>query len=145
MTAVPARPARLACGVLLVLWCAALWTLSSKPDPEEFVGVTIPLNDKIEHGIAYAAGGALAVAAFGATRRLPPWAAAVLFCGAWGISDEVHQGFVPGRETSAADLAADVAGASAGAFGVAALLRRAQTSARADDESSVPTQERRGP
>lgn len=143
MTAVPARRARVACGVLLGVWCAALWTLSSKSDPEDFVGVKIPLNDKVEHGLAYAAGGALAVAAFGASRRLRPWAAAVLFCTAWGISDEVHQSFVPGRDSSAADAVADFAGASAGAFGVGAWLRRAQSSARADDEKGVPKQERR--
>ena len=143
MTSVPRRGARIACGVLLLVWCATLWKLSSEPDPEDFVGVRIPLNDKVEHGIAYAAGGALAVAAFGASRRMPPWAAAVLFCGAWGISDEVHQGFVPGREVSGADVAADVAGATAGAIGVAAWLRRAQTSVRTVDESDVPTPERR--
>lgn len=143
MTAVPRRGARIACGVLLGVWCAALWTLSSTSDPEDLVGVRIPLNDKIEHGLAYAAGGALAVAAFGASRRMPPWAAAVLFCGAWGISDEVHQSFVPGRDAAGADVAADVAGASAGALGAAAWLRRAQTSARRVDESDVPTPERR--
>ena len=143
MTAVPRRGARIACGVLLVVWCATLWTLSSASDPEDLVGVTIPLNDKVEHGIAYAAGGALAVAALGASRRMPPWACAVLFCGAWGISDEVHQSFVPGRESSAADVAADVAGASAGAIGAAAWLRRAQTSARRVDEKDEPTPERR--
>jgi VanZ family protein len=145
VTAVPRRGARVVCAALLVLWCAALWKLSSEPDPEDFVGVRIPLNDKVEHGLAYAAGGALAVAAFGGARRVPPWAAAILFCGTWGISDEIHQGFVPGRESSAADVAADLAGASAGALALAAWLRRSQTSARRDDEEDVPTPERRGP
>ena len=144
MTAAPGRRARIVCAVLLTAWCAAIWTLSSSPDPEDLVGVTIPLNDKVQHGLTFAAGGGLAAAAFGAVRRMPPWVCAVLFCGAWGISDEVHQGFVPGRETSAADVAADVTGASVGALGVAAWLRRAQTSVRGDDESDVPTPERRG-
>jgi VanZ family protein len=139
VTVVPRRGARIACGALLSGWCAALWTLSSQPDPEEFVGVRIPLNDKVEHGLAYAAGGALAVAAFGAVRRMPPWAAAVVFCGAWGISDEIHQSFVPGREASGADVGADALGAAAGALGATAWLRRSQTSARRDDESGVPT------
>ena len=145
MKAVPGRRARVLCAALLCAWCAAIWTLSSKADPEDFVGVSIPLNDKVQHGLAYAAGGAIAAVAFGAVRRMPPWVCAVLFCGAWGISDEVHQAFVPGRETSAADVAADVTGASVGALGAAAWLRRAQTSARADDESDVPTPERRDP
>jgi VanZ family protein len=145
VTPVPGRAARFVCAALLGAWCLAIWTLSSKSDPEEFVGVHIGLNDKVEHGIAYATGGALAVAAFGASRRVRPWAAAVLFCGAWGVSDEIHQSFVPGRDSSGMDVAADVAGASLGALAFGAALRRSQTPQAGDDESDGPTGQRRRP
>ena len=42
----------------------------------------------------------------------------------WGISDEAHQSFVPGRAVEAADLAADVAGAAVAAVVAEPLLRR---------------------
>ena len=42
----------------------------------------------------------------------------------WGISDEFHQSFVPGRSVEAADVAADVGGAAAAALVGAPLLRR---------------------
>lgn len=42
----------------------------------------------------------------------------------WGISDEAHQAFVPGRDVEAADVAADVAGAAAAALVAEPLLRR---------------------
>ncbi|MGD9948242.1 MAG: VanZ family protein [Desulfobulbus sp.] len=37
-------------------------------------------------------------------------ASAVMFCLFYGITDEFHQSFVPGRSVSGADVAADVAG-----------------------------------
>jgi VanZ family protein len=46
---------------------------------------------------------------------------AVALCAAYGVADEIHQHFVPGRHATAADVAKDVAGAMAGAW----LYRRA--------------------
>ena len=40
---------------------------------------------------------------------------AALLAAAYGITDEYHQSFVPGRDPSARDVAADAAGAVAGA------------------------------
>ena len=42
----------------------------------------------------------------------------------WGISDEAHQSFVPGRDVEAADVAADVAGATVAAACAEPLFRR---------------------
>ena len=45
----------------------------------------------------------------------------------WGVSDEWHQSFTPGRDSEAADVAADVAGTL---LGVAAFELLARASAR---------------
>lgn len=56
-----------------------------------------------------------------ATRRV--WLA-VLIAFLFGISDEVHQYFVPNRSADVMDVVADVVGATLGATAVAVLLRR---------------------
>jgi VanZ family protein len=106
--------------LLLLVWCAVIFTLSAQSDPERYVGVNLRLNDKVEHVLAYATGGFLAAGASAATpwgtaSRWAPWIAAVLFCGVWAVSDEFHQSLVPGRDASGTDLAADVVGAALGA------------------------------
>jgi VanZ family protein len=40
----------------------------------------------------------------------------------WGIVDEVHQTWIPGRSCEAGDVAADVAGATAGALVASSLF-----------------------
>jgi VanZ family protein len=110
-----------------VLWGALLFILSSQPALPSPPGV----NDKQAHAAAY---GVLALLCLmGLTgwrwRRvagasvLAAFALAVLY----GISDEIHQAFVPGRTPDVADVAADAAGAAlalAGAWAWAILLGR---------------------
>ena len=48
-----------------------------------------------------------------------PWLLTVIY----GASDEIHQSFVPSRDCSVGDFAADVAGGSLGLMGVALLNR----------------------
>ncbi len=89
----------------------------SSPDlelPELFPGI----DDKIIHAIEYAILAILSYRAilYASVEKLaihaPFWAimAAVLF----GISDEIHQAFVPLRHTDAWDVLADAVGASIG-------------------------------
>jgi VanZ family protein len=72
-------------------------------------------TDKHAHFVTYGVLAALMIWAF--TDRAPArttWAvaaAAVALAALYGASDEFHQSFVPGREVSALDLAADTAGA----------------------------------
>ena len=52
--------------------------------------------------------------------------AAVAWAGAYGVSDEVHQAFVPGRSPDPLDWLADAFGAWVGAALVARAVRRAR-------------------
>ena len=76
--------------------------------------------DKLLHAIGYAGLGVLALRAFhGGFER--PRLAATLYAGLvvvlWGVFDEIHQYFVPGRDASAWDVLADAVG-----FGVAVVV-----------------------
>ena len=80
----------------------------------------IPDLDKVLHSIAY---GVLALSALFAVPeqkyQAKPYQISllvVLFCLLYGISDEFHQSFVPGRFSSVRDLVADTIGAVVVAF-----------------------------
>jgi VanZ family protein len=72
------------------------------------------LLDKLLHAVAYLVLGALVLrATHGGVRplRLGPTVAAFLLTLAYGVSDEIHQLYVPGRTASVADVVADAIGA----------------------------------
>jgi VanZ family protein len=107
---------------------AAIWMLSSTSSP----GVPIhhiPFRDRGAHFLAYGtlaffvAHAALRTGHAG--RRLRVWAFAVYTAVLWGLLDEVHQAFVPGRSPDVVDLLADGLGATAGALGRVVFVRRA--------------------
>lgn len=110
-----------------------LFWLSSIPDfstPD----LGFSWQDKIYHAVAYFVYGLAAqVAVVGwstASTSLRAQAAATILIGAlYGLSDELHQTMVPGRDGSLADLAADVIGVTASVIllpAVRRLLRRRQ-------------------
>lgn len=110
-----------------VLWAAMIFGLSSMSSlPRPPGGFT----DKHAHFGTYGVLAALVV--WGLTDRAPArttWvtaAAAVALAALYGASDEWHQSFVPGREPSALDIAADTAGAA-----IAAVVLRAWAIIRA--------------
>lgn len=89
------------------------------------VGIPLGAPDYVAHGVAYAVLGGLYVRAL-AAGRLPEmrWSLvplAGLFGALYGLSDEFHQSFIPGRHASVSDLIADTVGALAGAA-LAALI-----------------------
>ncbi|HFQ88612.1 MAG TPA: hypothetical protein ENK27_00930 [Desulfobulbus sp.] len=94
---------------------AVIFFLSSQPG-DSFQLPDVPDIDKLLHSLVYGTLAATAIFAVPAdfARRRPGMAAVlvVLFCLVYGISDEFHQSFVPGRTPSVWDLAADVLGAS---------------------------------
>lgn len=113
------RPARVAAGVAAVAWAAAIWWLSSQPEPPGSDMVPdVPYVDKLAHAALF---GVLA----GLTRlagagRHAAWLLALTV----GAVDELHQAFVPQREPELLDLLADGAGAAAAIAAVEWLARR---------------------
>lgn len=78
------------------------------PSPEG-----IPFSDKFAHFGAYGLMATLWVRAFSATTT--PGRAAMLgwlIASLFGVTDEFHQSFVPGRSTEVADWVADTSGAA---------------------------------
>jgi len=97
---------------------ALIWVLSSM----NLSGTVIdafPMRDKGLHFVEYAILGVLV--AHAAMRTWPThsrWRTAILgvVIGlAWGLIDELHQAFVPGRDGNAWDLVADGLGSAVGA------------------------------
>ena len=104
----------------LAVYAALIFFLSSQstlPIPMSF-----PNQDKLVHASAYAVMGLLAWRAL--KYRQDDWVLAVLavgFASLYGVSDEFHQSFVPGRDADVWDWLADTTGAT---LMVAWLYRR---------------------
>jgi len=124
---------------LMPAWWPALaymgliWFLSSRP--VDFSLEDVPFKDKGVHFVEYAALAVLSARAI--TRSWPglgvlravAWAGILTAC--WGYLDELHQAFVPTRDSSALDFLADAIGAVMGVAGFLALqwLRKGRAGA----------------
>lgn len=84
----------------------------------------IDLVSPAAHLCEYLVFGALLTNAW-RTKVTLPWAvwASVLCASLYGISDEIHQIFVPGRTADPVDWLVDTCGAALGAFAAYAILR----------------------
>lgn len=94
----------------LIFWFSA--------QPGDTVGIPAPW-DKLVHAGVYALLGHFL--AQGSQRPLFSWSLAVLY----GLSDEIHQMFVPGRVFDLGDWLADAGGAALAILAWSALSRRA--------------------
>ena len=103
---------------------AVIYWASSLSDPGAPPG---GLSDKAAHIIVYAALGATLVRALaGAAAAGLTWRRvliAAIVGTLYGVSDELHQHFVPGRHAEWLDLVADAAGSFAGAALLAVAAR----------------------
>ncbi len=115
-----------------LLYMGLIFAISSMEQPPlpmpEFEWLTI---DKLYHFVEYAGLGALLALAF--AKAPPPgfrakwgWSAAALIAILYGVSDEWHQTFVPGRLATVADWVADLLGSIAGVLSVYCYLRLKQ-------------------
>lgn len=106
----------------VVLYAGAIFYLSSQSHPDEQLPSFLlkDVSDKVLHAVEY---GILALLCCRAFR----WAAgpavarqavvlAIMTASVYGITDEVHQAFVPLRESSWLDWLADTIGATIGAL-----------------------------
>jgi len=98
--------------LLVLLWMGVLFWLSSQPGID--VPMLFPGQDKVFHAGVY---GILGIFVLGAMR---PGAAgyagkqiltSIVIASLYGISDEFHQSFVPGRTPDVLDWVADTTGA----------------------------------
>jgi len=111
--------------LLALAWVATIFFLSNQPTlhlPSLFDN-----QDKVMHAGAY---GLLGIFILGSMPlRLPGYTRgqvwfSVLIASLYGISDEFHQSFVPGRTPDVADWLADTLGALLAAMLLAQLSRR---------------------
>jgi VanZ family protein len=104
----------------ILLYCLLIFIQSSHPTPD--ITPHWPFFDKVLHFTAYALLGALFLRAFKTTRIKHNLKLiimlSILLSSLYGISDEIHQSFVPYRTADVMDALADIIGS---AFGVGVL------------------------
>lgn len=108
-----------------IAWMAVIFALSSMP------GDAVPAGDYGSYGhfFLYAVLGGLYVLALPADRpAMRAVLLAVVLASAYGITDELHQAFVPGRVPDPVDWLVDTAGALTGAGTALLVSRRARRS-----------------
>lgn len=98
-----------------LLWMGLIFIASSIPSAE-YSNLGLFRFDKLIHLVVYGVLGFLIHRALSRQTRFPSisrfagiWT--VLLCVLYGITDEFHQSFVPGREMSGYDMIANTAGA----------------------------------
>ena len=102
--------------LLACLWAGVIYYLSSQPGID--VPALFPGQDKLFHLAAFGLLGFLAMGAVKSGRKgyrvWQVWLVAALVAG-YGLLDEIHQYFVPGRFTEWYDVLADATGGLLGA------------------------------
>jgi len=101
---------------LVAAWMAVVFFFSSISN----LGMAKRVPDWISHPIEYAVGAVLLCRALAGGREgsltLSTALSATLLATAYGVTDEYHQSFVPGRTSDFADVVKDLAGAAAGSL-----------------------------
>lgn len=105
--------------------CVAIFIVSSMRRPPIPEVLEFWNSDKLLHAAAYCVLAVLLLVGARARAGALTTGArveAALLAALYGVSDELHQSFVPGRSMSGLDVAADALGAALGAFVVGALV-----------------------
>ena len=98
----------------VALWMGLIFFLSAQSKLPELPGLAdLDYGDKIQHAVAYAILACLIWRALGSSlARLWQTAVVVAIAMVYGLSDELHQLYVPGRSFDLLDLGADALGAA---------------------------------
>jgi hypothetical protein len=112
-----------------LIYAAAIFYFSSLPKPEEELPAFVrDLSDKLLHVVEYGILGALWYRAFrwasGPGIAKSALLLAVIAGSIYGMTDEVHQAFVPMRQASVLDWIADTVGSFIGARGLRWIAQR---------------------
>jgi len=115
----------------VVLWMAVIFYVSAQPDlPHHPQATGDVVLKKTAHVVEYGILASLLYWAWGGDVRthkkraiLGAWVVAALYA----VSDELHQGFVPGRDSQALDVAFDLVGATLALLVVRRLFPRGET------------------
>lgn len=127
-----APPHRPAAGLLVLRWLAPVSVASaifaaSSLSPGEIPSGFLAVPDKLGHFVEYLLLAASLVPAVGGTwperSLIFKVTLSVVAAFVFGISDELHQAQVPGRDPSGLDLIADAAGSLSGGLLCAAIVR----------------------
>jgi VanZ family protein len=102
----------------IFVYCLLIFIQSSYPSPE--IEPDLPYFDKVLHFTAYALLAALFLRAFYTTRIKHNLKLiiilSILLSSLYGISDEIHQSYVPFRTADAMDALADILGSTLGVY-----------------------------
>ena len=102
--------------VPMIVVMGTIFILSAQPG-DRFATALLPGIDKLAHAVAYGKLALTVLYVFSEDRKKnhpkTVMLLTVIFCVAFGVSDEFHQSYVPGRMASVLDLAADCVGAVA--------------------------------
>ena len=102
---------RLVSLICALSWAALIYYLSDQPSIE--LTPVFEHQDKLFHVTAYFVLGFLTLGAMPSGPRgyaSGPTAWAIILAGLYGVLDEYHQSFIPGRDASVHDVAADLTG-----------------------------------
>jgi hypothetical protein len=133
-------------GTLAAIWAAAIWTASSLR-PARLPALGAGGLDKVLHAATFLILSWLLAAALDPARaRRAPRAFALAAAVLYGVLDEVHQSFVPGRMPAVGDALADAAGALLGVllFSAARGSHRSDPPSRAGQDAEDPAVGLRG-
>ncbi len=102
----------------LIVYCLLIYIQSAHPSPEELP--SFKFMDKMLHFVAYGVMGILFYRAYQTLqiRNQRQWLVflSIVSASLYGISDEIHQYFVPARHASFSDVIADILGAVCGVW-----------------------------
>ncbi|MEP6932362.1 MAG: VanZ family protein [Nitrospirota bacterium] len=116
----------------VALYAGMIFYLSAQSHPEEQLPSFLlkDVSDKVLHAVEYGILAVLCCRAFrwaaGPAVARQAIVAAIVAASVYGVTDEVHQFFVPFRESSWLDWLADTAGAAIGALSWRAISIRSE-------------------